>query len=105
MTSTHGIRTCRFSSRFLIQSKPFALPVTIADEFPMPPAMRFFTLSIAALANDPPVPLSAEMAILAVSLNASVNVAFPLSNAPAVSLMLVALIDGSPCQRGSNQSA
>lgn len=54
-----------------------------------------------ALANDPPVPLMAEMAILAVSLSASADVELPVMKADAVSVN-----DGvESCHLGSNQSA
>ena len=96
-TSTQGIRNDLFSKNPLIHSNPFPLPTTIS---PLP-TTRFFTLSIAALAMDPPVPLIALTAMPAVSTIVSVNVALPPKYADAVS-------EGdkeSEDHRGSNQSA
>lgn len=57
--------------------------------------------SIAALAKDPPVPLSAVTARPAVCNTASVMVALPLSTEAVVSVIAV----DAPDHRGSNQSA
>lgn len=97
-TSTQGIRNCHFSSRPRNHSNPLTLAGAAEVALAL---LRFTTPSSAALANEPPVPLIAENAMLAVSLNASVNVALPLSSELAVSLITV--LEG--CQRGSNQLA
>ena len=71
-------------------------------ETAQPPLVSFLLkLSSAALASEPPVPLIADNAKLAVSPNSSVTVELPLSNELAVSVILV--VEG--CHRGSNQSA
>jgi hypothetical protein len=59
------------------------------------------TPSIAALANEPPVPLIAVTAIPAVSIKVSVIVALPLKYDEAVSEGEIKPLD----HRGSNQSA
>lgn len=66
------------------------------------PAILCLSPSIAALAKDPPVPLIAETAMLAVSTIASVKVALPLMNEAVVLDMEPTK---SPFHRGSNQSA
>jgi len=81
MTSTHGIRNCFFSSILLNHSNPLLLFVMVT--FPVP--SRRLKPSIAALASDPPVPLMAETAKLAVSMIASLIVAFPLTKDESVS--------------------
>ena len=70
------MRNCCFSSTLRNHSNP---PPAAAVAFPPPPppVYRLFIVPIAALANDPPVPLIAEIARLAVSSTASVTVALP----------------------------
>lgn len=96
-TSKQGILNCRFSRKPRINSAPPELAVGGPCEvtFRIMPSM-------AALASDPPVPLIAVMAIVAVSRSASDRVELPPRNDDAVS-------DGgeaeSSVHRGSNQSA
>nr|POF17707.1 hypothetical protein CFP56_13119 [Quercus suber] len=97
-TSTQGMRNCFFSSTPRNHSN--TLPPADSETY-SPPPIRLLIPSIAALANDPPVPLMADTARLAVSIIASVIVAFPLTNEDSVSDALSVL----GCHRGSNQSA
>jgi hypothetical protein len=94
-TSTHGIRNCFFSKKPLASSNPLPPAVALIP----PSSNRFLTPSIAALANEPPVPLIAVTAIPAVRV--SVIVALPLKYDDAVSEGVTKPLD----HRGSNQSA
>lgn len=96
-TPTQGIRNCRFSITLRSTSNPFSFTPVMN----VPPVLLFFALSSAALASDPPVPFSAEIAKFAVSLSSSVTVELPLSSELAASVSLV--VEG--CHRGSNQFA
>jgi hypothetical protein len=96
-TSTHGIRNCFFSKKPLASSNPLPPAVALIP----PSSNRFLTPSIAALANEPPVPLIAVTAIPAVSIRVSVIVALPLKYDDAVSEGVIKPLD----HRGSNQSA
>lgn len=96
-TSTQGIRNCLFSITVRSTSNPLSLTLAINE-----PLVDFLlTVSNAALANEPPVPLIAEIAKLAVSPNSSVTVEFPVNNELAASVIRV--VEG--CHLGSNQSA
>lgn len=103
-TSTQGILNDRFSRVARSSSNPFALlgmlAVTLDPESPA--SNLFLTLSIAVLASEPPVPLMADMARLAVSSTAWLNVALPLNRFDAVSDIEADML---PFHRGSNQFA
>lgn len=102
VTLTQGIRNCSFSNIPFIHSKTLLPFGSFRRSAPTPPvAILRFTPSIAALASDPPVPLSADTAKPAVWSTASVRVAFPLSTEVAASVIVV----DAPDHRGSNQSA
>lgn len=103
MTSTHGIRKERFSKMFRSHSKPliaFGMLAAAADTGST--SILFLTVSIAALANDPPVPFTAESAVLAVSSTACESVVLPLRKEAPVSDIAVEKL---PSHLGSNQSA
>lgn len=103
VTSRQGIRKWYLSKAPRSHSNPLVPFVAFAviAEFDVP-AILCLRPSIAALANEPPVPLIAETAMLAVSTSASVNVALPPMNEAVVLDMEPTK---SPLQRGSNQSA
>jgi len=97
ITSTQGIRNCFLSTRLLNHSNPLLLLGVVA----CPPPIRRLTPSKAALASEPPVPLIADKAKLAVSSIASLTVALPLTKEDSVSEAVV--VDAG--HRGSNQFA
>ena len=107
MTSKQGILNWRLSNTLRNNSYPLLVLATLAAaEAPAPAAFApsaicRFTPSMAALASEPPVPLIADAAKLAVCSTASVSVVFPLKYDVAVSGKDVA----EPLHRGSNQSA
>lgn len=85
------------SSNALVSFAELAAPTGIDA-----PVILLLTSSMAILANDPPVPFNAEIAKLAVSSTASVNVALPLMREVAVSEREEVRL---PLHRGSNQFA
>lgn len=98
-TPKQGMRTCRFSTTLRRTSKAFSFtPAMIPLD---PPVDLLLMLSSARLASEPPVPFTAAIAKLAVSLSSSVTVELPPNKELAVSVIL--LVEG--CHRGSNQSA
>lgn len=97
MTSTHGILSCFFSITLRSHSNPLPVVPTLA----LPPPIRLRTPSMAALAIEPPVPLMADTAKLAVSRIASATVALPVTRDDIVSDAVS--VDGR--QRASNQFA
>lgn len=101
-TPKHCILYCFLSKIVLSHSnafRPFGILVMMA-EVELSSTFRL-TPPSAALASDPPVPLIADTAKLAVCSTTSVRVAFPLKYAAAVSDTALVLM----FQRGSNQSA
>lgn len=99
VTSTQGIRMPpRFSTALRSHSKPFVVALAVSVILPLLAFLR--APSIAALANDPPVPFSADTAKPAVSQIISCTVALPLTKFERVSETGTA-----GCHRGSNQSA
>lgn len=80
------------------RTQSVAVPLRVS--FVLCAVIPFFTPVMAMLANDPPVPLIAVTARVAVSIKVSDSVAFPLRN--DVSVSLVAAL---PDHLGSNQSA
>lgn len=103
VTSRQGIRKWYLSNAPRSHSNPLVPFVAFAVIAELDvPVILCLKPSIAALAKEPPVPLIAETAMLAVSKRASVRVAFPLTNdavVPDTDAMK------SPSHRGSNQSA